>query len=190
MLCKKCNQPFPSTITVDGKLRVLSSRRYCLTCSPFGRNNRRKLELPEANKCEVCGKMSLRNKNRRMCKSCSTRVRRLRAKIALMEHAGGKCERCGLIVTSGNINIFDFHHVKGKDFTLASRFHMAWDKVLKEASRCVLLCSNCHRAESPIDRNLIRIAFDYSGFTSNVRTKSLVEAFKDREDSSSGRAAD
>jgi uncharacterized Zn finger protein len=56
--CKRCAQTFPARVVIDGRPRVLSSRKYCLACSPFGSHNTRQLharpQLPERT-CEVCG---------------------------------------------------------------------------------------------------------------------------------------
>ena len=37
--CELCSQPFPNKLKVDGRLRNLQNRRYCLICSPFGAHN-------------------------------------------------------------------------------------------------------------------------------------------------------
>ena len=42
-VCKKCNNKFPNRIIVDGHPRILSSRKYCLDCSPYGLHNTKKL---------------------------------------------------------------------------------------------------------------------------------------------------
>lgn len=42
--CKLCNDKFPTKITIDGKVRNLQTRKYCLNCSPFGCGNTKKLE--------------------------------------------------------------------------------------------------------------------------------------------------
>ena len=43
-ICKKCNESFPYKVKIDNKFRYLGSRKYCLTCSPFGKNNTISLE--------------------------------------------------------------------------------------------------------------------------------------------------
>ena len=42
-ICKNCNKSFPFLIVVDGKIRNLGSRSFCLDCSPFGFHNTRPL---------------------------------------------------------------------------------------------------------------------------------------------------
>jgi hypothetical protein len=34
--CENCGDYFPNYVRIDGKLRNLHSRKYCLKCSPFG----------------------------------------------------------------------------------------------------------------------------------------------------------
>lgn len=42
-VCKKCQQPFPIQVIIQGRERNLGSRSYCLICSPFGAHNTAKL---------------------------------------------------------------------------------------------------------------------------------------------------
>lgn len=55
--CAKCGSTFPNRIMVDGSVRVVSKRRFCLRCSPFGKHNTRDLlmvrPIPH---CRNCGK--------------------------------------------------------------------------------------------------------------------------------------
>lgn len=37
--CRKCKKTFPVTIIIDGQIRNLGSRSFCLECSPFGQHN-------------------------------------------------------------------------------------------------------------------------------------------------------
>lgn len=41
--CQQCGDEFPNRVKVNGKTKNLSTRRYCLRCSPFGSHNTRKL---------------------------------------------------------------------------------------------------------------------------------------------------
>lgn len=38
--CRNCKKDFPNKIKIDGKVRVLNSRKFCLDCSPFKSGNR------------------------------------------------------------------------------------------------------------------------------------------------------
>lgn len=42
-VCEICESIIPTSIVVDNKRRNLCNRRYCLTCSPFGKHNTKKL---------------------------------------------------------------------------------------------------------------------------------------------------
>jgi hypothetical protein len=37
--CRKCKANFPNRVSIDGKIRVVNRRKFCLSCSPFGRHN-------------------------------------------------------------------------------------------------------------------------------------------------------
>ena len=67
--------------------------------------------------------------------------RRQRIKKTLVDEAGGKCIRCGY---DKCIAALEFHHRNPdeKEFRLTDR---AMDKLRAEASKCDLLCANCHR---------------------------------------------
>jgi hypothetical protein len=54
-VCKKCNNEFPFQIKIEGKIRNLGSRKYCLVCSPFGKHNTSKLNITKTSKkCSMC----------------------------------------------------------------------------------------------------------------------------------------
>lgn len=38
-LCEGCGGPFPRRAAIDGTIRNLNNRRFCLRCSPFGQHN-------------------------------------------------------------------------------------------------------------------------------------------------------
>lgn len=64
----------------------------------------------------------------------------------LIEYRGGRCRECGVEYNGKNGCIFDFHHIKGKDFGVSGNvMEKSMDKLKKEVDRCLLLCSNCHR---------------------------------------------
>ena len=68
---------------------------------------------------------------------------------------GGKCQKCGIIITMSNLCIFDFHHIDGK-----GQYEHAWKKQPKKfekkirTGKIALLCANCHRLEHhPKEKN-------------------------------------
>lgn len=111
--------------------------------------------------CRYCHKsypenyfgVSLTTKNkvyrRLKCRDCYRKTKR----ILLEKHQrwvedykrNGSCSRCGL----KDYRVIDFHHCgdKKKEFSisvgLAEKF--GFDRMGKEVTKCVLLCSNCHR---------------------------------------------
>lgn len=46
-----------------------------------------------------------------------------------------------------DVNCLDFHHVEPsqKDFNMSSATNKTVRKILEEASKCIVVCSNCHR---------------------------------------------
>jgi len=98
------------------------------------------------------------------CGSCNTKIRRFRAKAAAIEFLGGKCIKCGW---NGNQAALQFHHLKGKDFTIGNVANKSWDSIKLEMSKCILLCANCHMIEhSTKDGELfLKEALNYKGRT-------------------------
>ena len=141
-LCKKCGDSIPPTASVGGRIRVLTSRKYCLACSPFGSNNRRVLHRAhETRFCNVCDREVSEGSR---CYTCTSRIRRFRLKSAAIKFLGGRCLRCGW---SGHIAGFDFHHPGDKDFQIGDATNRSWGVVKQELKRCELLCSCCHGIE-------------------------------------------
>ncbi len=81
------------------------------------------------------------------CRACrKERVAdwRRRAKLSLVDEAGGRCRVCGYDRYSGALH---FHHLDpaAKKFGLAKGgFTRSIEEMREEAAKCVLLCSNCH----------------------------------------------
>ena len=69
---------------------------------------------------------------------------RLKNKLIWIEKLGGKCFDCGGVFHSC---MYDFHHVDPteKEYAPASLLDRSPEILEKELSKCVLLCSNCHR---------------------------------------------
>jgi len=160
--CKKCNGEFPTSIVVDGKRIYLNKRKFCLTCSPFGKKNRRDLEKLGISKdgfriCLKCkgekingdfyyhsGKSNLRG----TCKDCEKKDREKRLddfKKECIEYKGGKCIICGYDKCPASM---DFHHRTrfDKEFNISEmRFgYKVTEEVIQELDKCDLLCKNCH----------------------------------------------
>ncbi len=71
--------------------------------------------------------------------------RQKKIKIELINLLGGKCNKCGY---NKCISELDFHHKKnkGKEDNVSFFLYRGYlKKAKKEAKKCILLCSNCHR---------------------------------------------
>ena len=156
--CKNCDEHFPNRKKIQGKIRNLSSRVFCLGCSPFGKNNREDITIikSEWKTCPRCGQKKKRasefykNGGRLQCycKACTTaRLREIKRsfKAECIAYKGGQCERCGYNKCQ---DALEFHHrnPKGKDFCLshAKVAHLN-HAVKRELDKCMLVCANCHR---------------------------------------------
>lgn len=158
LTCRRCGKEFPFKVKIDGVVRNLKSRKFCLVCSPFGRHNTQPsvedltpLPFPERKVvCSECGKEYVyqktregkkrRGHGRRVCASCRTSGYRRELKKRAVEYMGGSCRLCGY---SKCLRAMVFHHAGEKDFMISHQIR-AWDQVKQELDRCVLLCSNCH----------------------------------------------
>lgn len=129
-----CGNTIPSLKMIDGRVRNLSNRRFCLVCSPFGGHNTRDLtkpKRPSSSQTEKFWRYQSRERKDR--------------KTRLVELRGGECRVCGY---KKCIAALEFHHrdPKTKVFELSkSNLLRRWDVVLAEAEKCDLLCANCHR---------------------------------------------
>ncbi len=144
-VCENCEKEFRTFVTIDGKRKNLQRRKYCLDCSPFGQHNTRNFKRYEApyyinqhgKKVPTEAKKRRDNdKYRRWQKK--TRKQR---KQKLIDMLGGQCSRCGYHKCTAALQ---FHHVGEKDFAIGYWLMGKWDRVLKEAKKCELVCANCH----------------------------------------------
>lgn len=158
-ICLNCTLYFPNAVKIDGVIRNLQNRKYCLECSPFGSHNTKTIHIisegdlgpRSCSKCKLVKPpeefYSAGNKLHSWCKACnkSNAITRQKAiKAQCVAYKGGKCEHCGLV---DDPCIYDFHHSdpSQKGFTIA-RFSCRSLEMLKpELDKCLMLCSNCHR---------------------------------------------
>ena len=110
----------------------------CLEC---------KKEFEPKNKVQKFCSIKCKNEyNNRKHQNYETQKNRgLKLKIELIKEKGSKCEICGY---DNNIAALSFHHLNPneKDFKLDARTlsNTHYDKIIKEAEKCQLLCANCH----------------------------------------------
>ncbi|HKJ35858.1 MAG TPA: helix-turn-helix domain-containing protein [Solirubrobacterales bacterium] len=89
----------------------------------------------------------IENSGRTRCRKCrQARVAewRRRAKLRLVEEAGGCCAACGY---DGWPGALEFHHLdpEEKSFGLSAHgLSRSFEVLRAEAAKCVLLCANCH----------------------------------------------
>jgi transposase len=78
------------------------------------------------------------------CRVDYVSTRRRRVKAQLVVEAGGRCAVCGY---DRHVGALQFHHLEPseKSFTIShGGIARALEKARVEASKCILLCANCH----------------------------------------------
>lgn len=127
--------------------------------------------MPFMKTCTVCGKVLRGRQSKycsRRCKNADTNCRHQsylaqqkrghERKERLVSIKGGECQRCGY---RKNLAALEFHHVTAdeKEFQLDLRSlsNRSWPRILREARKCILVCSNCHRelhnpGKGPLDQ--------------------------------------
>lgn len=124
-------------------------RKYELKASPRRKRGSEDGHRETVSRCKHHGETSFVREGRGYyrCKRCrveATVRRRHLLKRILVEEAGGKCVLCGY---SRCVRALEFHHLDPakKDFEVNYRGCTRSLAVLRaEASKCALLCSNCH----------------------------------------------
>jgi transposase len=124
-------------------------RRYQLKAPPHRQGGPRDGSRQATLSCRRHGRTEfvLEGRGSYRCKRCrveATKRRRHRLKRILVEDAGGKCILCGY---SRCVRALEFHHLDpaAKEFELGYRgCTRSLASLRAEASKCVLLCSNCH----------------------------------------------
>lgn len=94
--------------------------------------------------CSDCGRRCGKHGSWGWCRTCYARRRKDVVKKAIFSSLGGMCEQCG----ETHIATLDLHHVDEaeKEYCVASIINSKPIAVVaKEAAKCRVLCSNCHR---------------------------------------------
>ena len=150
MICEACGATFAAKQVIDGKMRSLYGRRFCLKCSPFGAHNTSRVP-PGALVPEALAEHRRRRRNAKTYRYQKKRRRTLKQR--LVDAFGGSCTRCGY---RSSLSALEFHHcdVTQKDFAI-SKYLGSWARLTAEAAKCQLLCANCHRTEHALADALI-----------------------------------
>jgi hypothetical protein len=138
--CDACGKVFAAKQLIDGKVRSLYGRRFCLECSPFGILNT-SARPPGAMSADELFAHRRRRRNAKTYRYQKKRRRQLKAQLVALR--GSQCAVCKY---SGPAAAFDFHHRDPtfKRFAI-STFYGPWNALLVEAEKCDMLCANCHR---------------------------------------------
>ena len=115
-------------------LNYWSIKMLCIICN-------KELKGRQTKYCSNKCKCKVTN-NKYQNYACQQR-RGISRKLKLINLLGGECSNCGY---SKSIAALHFHHLKEKEFKLSQRelSNRKWDSILKEVSKCKLLCANCH----------------------------------------------
>jgi hypothetical protein len=151
--CQSCHNEFRVWQEIDGVMKSLQTRRYCLTCAPYksGRKKRLSKYREDTRLCAHCGAWkpltSFYVDSSGWCKQCINERAYSRAKEnkrLAVEYKGGICFDCGIKYPA---HVYDFHHIdpNEKDFKLSQFRTRLLRSIRAELDKCVLLCSNCHR---------------------------------------------
>lgn len=145
-ICLKCGDQFKNRVIINGSEKTLNKRKYCLTCSPFGAKNTRRLHLPirdenSKKQCPNCGRKFKWTKNN-VCSTCRTFDRREKQRIKAIDYCGGRCVNCEV----SDYDVLTFHHrdQNTKKFNLCQSWQKSWNVIKEEIEKCDLLCANCH----------------------------------------------
>ena len=137
--CLNCGNKFQTKIEVEGRIRNFQRRKYCLTCSPFGSGNTRKLHVKK-------DPIKKRIRDNEKYKKWQQKARYER-KRKLVDMLGGCCSKCGY---KKCIQALDFHHKdsKNKSFSISEKgLCRKWQDLVDEVKKCIVLCRNCHAEE-------------------------------------------
>lgn len=148
--CGNCTNTFSNRMKIDGRLRNVSNRKFCLECSPFGLHNTGSVVRVRKGDTVVCSKCKRlyeydkrKGHTQQLCNSCSANKQRVAVKLRALAYKGGRCEKCGYSKCNRALS---FHHLDKaeKSFGIGSKLSRSWSVLQKELDKCVLLCANCH----------------------------------------------
>ena len=91
----------------------------------------------------------------------ASKLKDYRTKLAKLKTMyGGKCVQCA------STNNLEFDHIdpRFKSFTISEGWALAWDRVMREAAKCQLLCRPCHKEKTRLQMYGVREHGTYTMF--------------------------
>jgi hypothetical protein len=141
--CRNCDNIVPYKYYIDGKIRNLQNRKFCLDCSPYGVHNTKSdinYKTLKGNKSYKDWDEDYKEKFRQ-----NAYRKRYEKKLKLLEISGNKCSICGYNKCPDALS---FHHLDKttKSFGLSADIinSKSWESILEEFKKCILVCMNCH----------------------------------------------
>lgn len=141
--CQKCDEPIPTRIAVgDREIQYSRKRLYCFDCKPRKCNP---IEPNPDTTCESCDRQYKYDKSRghrkTICNSCAANRKRHTRKQKAIKYKGGICMLCGYDRCEQALS---FHHINPttKLFAISGSHARAWETVMKELDKCLLVCAN------------------------------------------------
>ena len=154
MRCRNCDKEFPTYMNIDGRVQNLSTRKFCIECSPFNAHNTKAI-LEKKAVCKNCG-VKLSNRQKLFCDTnckaeyyyndyikrwkngledgtrgkydISTRIRKY-----LFDKYNNRCCKCGWSIKNSFTDKvpLEVHHIDG-------------NYTNNKEDNLELLCPNCH----------------------------------------------
>lgn len=154
---------------ICSKTFVRANAKYCFECMPTGLSRAEQIKIkrqldrklnPIILICPNCKKqfeLPYGEVNRKYCFECmpkgltkneQNQKMRLMGKQNALYLLGNKCYICGFNKYSSALEFHHFNDDLEKKFNLSNRFtsYQLSEEILKELEKCIILCSNCHRA--------------------------------------------
>lgn len=140
--CRKCGATIPNKIKINGKEHNLSSRKFCLECSPFMKHNTSAVNPIERGRKAKYKDWTQEQKDNQV--TCLYK-RGLERKEKLLKIRGDKCSMCGY---NKSTRVLSFHHRNPETKKFGLSLNNLWGKpmdiLIEEAEKCDVLCMNCH----------------------------------------------
>lgn len=147
-ICEQCEDQFPNRVIIEGKVKIINTRKYCLTCSPYGEHNTKKFGKEKSYSCR-CGEKNpdkfYGHKSGRCitCHNLSEMNKRKENKKYAVERLGGRCKQCGFDEFMEGLC---FHHKdpSKKDSDFKNFAQWSRKRINTELEDCELYCLRCH----------------------------------------------